>query len=84
VTSEDVASELDKIPFAPFRIHLVSGKMVDIPDSGLAFMLQNAVMVFQRQQDDQDTPPHDIISLRNIERLEQLPTPTQTGGDHAR
>jgi hypothetical protein len=57
VTSEDVASELDKIPFVPFRIHLVSGKVIDIPDSRLGFMLQNAVMVFQRQQDDQDTPP---------------------------
>jgi len=84
MTSEDVASELDKTPFVPFRIHLVSGKTVDIPDSGLGFMLQNAVMVFQRQQDDHDTPPYDIISLRNIERLEQLPAQTQTGGDHAR
>ena len=84
MTSEDVTSELDKLPFAPFRIHLVSGKTIDVPDSGLAFMLQNAVMVFQRQEDDQDTPPYDIISLRNIERLEQVPAGMQTGGDHAR
>jgi hypothetical protein len=83
LTSEDFKSELDKAPFVPFRIHLVSGKTVDIPNAGIAFMLKNAVMVFQKTNGDPGNSPYDIISLRNIERLEQLPVPAPIGGGHA-
>lgn len=70
MTNENIGSEIEKHPFVPFRLHLVSGKTVDVKSSGNAWMLQHAVMIFQ------DLPSHDrydIVALRNIERLEQLP-----------
>lgn len=70
MTSEDVRSELEKEPFAPFRLHLVSGKAVEVVSAGAAWMLQNAILVFQ---DLQSHGRYDIVSLRNVERLEQLP-----------
>ncbi len=42
MTSEDIRSELDKVPFKPFRLHLVSGKTVDVI-LGMGFMLQNSI-----------------------------------------
>jgi hypothetical protein len=72
VTSEDVRGELDKVPFLPFRIHLVSGKTLEVPHAGAAWMLRNTVLVFQVTDVPRDPPPYDIVSLRNIERLERL------------
>ena len=71
MTSEDVRSELEKRPFAPLRIHLVSGKEFDVMIAGVAFMLQNAIMVLQQNRSHRN-PGYDIIALRNIERLERL------------
>jgi hypothetical protein len=79
VTNEDIRSEIDKEPFVPFRLHLVSGNTVDVPNSSSAFMLKNAVMVFHKQPTDPESTPYDIIAMRNIERLEQRPA----GGEHA-
>lgn len=83
MTSEDLRSELERHPFVPFRLHLVSGKTVDVPNSGAAFMLQNSVMVFQQSSRDQGEADYDIIGLRNIERLEQVRNLTPTGERHA-
>jgi hypothetical protein len=69
VTSEDLRSELDRQPFSPVRIHLVSGKTVEVTIAGTAWMLQNSVMIFQ---DPGMHERYDVIALRNIERLEQL------------
>jgi hypothetical protein len=68
MTSEDVRSELDREPFRPLRLHLVSGKTVDVMAHGQAYMLQNSVMIVPDAQADR----YDIVALRNIERLEQL------------
>ena len=68
MTSEDVKSELDKQPFRRLRLHLVSGKTVDVVAPNQAYMLQNAVMVVP----DPWAERYDIVALRNIERLEQL------------
>jgi len=72
VTSEDIRSELEKQPFIPFKLHLVSGQAVEVKDSGQAEMLQNAVMIFQVPGRRSGESLYDIIALRNIERLEQL------------
>jgi len=72
MTSEDIKSELDKDPFIPFRLHLVSGKTVDIGNPNAATMLQNSVLIF-RQWHDREATGYDVIALRNIERQEQLP-----------
>jgi hypothetical protein len=72
MTSEDIRSELEKEPFVPFRLHLVSGDAVDVIMVGQAEMLQNSVLVFQREPRPNGEILYDVIALRNIERLEQL------------
>ena len=72
MTSEDIRSELEKESFIPFRLHLVSGKTVDVTMRGQAEMLQNAVLVFQRDSGPDGETLYDVIALRNIERLEQV------------
>jgi hypothetical protein len=47
---------------------LVSGKTIDVTNAGQAFMLQNAVMILP----DSRPEGHDIVALRNIERIELL------------
>lgn len=68
MTSEDVRSELERHPFTPLRLHLASGKTVDVLNEGMTALLQNAVLVFHARP----RRGYDIIALRNIERLEQL------------
>jgi hypothetical protein len=68
MTSEDVRSELDRQPFRPLRLHLVSGKTIDVTATGQAYMLQNAVMIVPDPRADR----YDVVALRNIERLEQM------------
>jgi hypothetical protein len=74
MTSEDIRSELDRGRFIPLRLHMGSGKTVDVMVPEAAWMLQNAVLVFQEQR---SVPPragrYDMIALRNIERIEQSP-----------
>ena len=79
MTSEDIRSELDKTPFIPFRLHLVSGKSVDVIIPKNAAMLQNAVLVFHAKEGSGRETLYDVISLRNIERLEQLGEGANTG-----
>lgn len=79
MTSEDVRSELEKRPFVPFRLHLVSGHAVHVKMERQAWMLQNAVMVFQPAADSAGEMLYDVIALRNIERLEQVGNRGPTG-----
>jgi hypothetical protein len=72
VTSEDIRSELDKNPFVPFRLHLVSGKAIEVTRPGAAWMLQNAILVLHSRTDAGEDSGYDVIALRNIEMLEQL------------
>jgi len=69
MTSEDLRSELEKQPFVPLRIHLVSGKEVDVLSPNAAWMLRNAVLVFHVPGNT--AAGYDVVALRNIERLEQ-------------
>jgi hypothetical protein len=70
VTSEDLRSELEKQPFIPLRMHLVSGKTIDVGLPGVAWMLQNSVLIFHVPHSRESG--YDVVALRNIERLEQL------------
>jgi hypothetical protein len=67
MTSEDIRSELERIPFSPFRLHLVSGKIFDVQNVNNVAMLQNAILVYQPLPQN----GYDVIALRNIERIEQ-------------
>jgi len=71
MTSEDIESELEKEPFGPFRLHLVSGKTVDVRSSADAYMLRSAVLVFQALVPVDRERRYDEVDLLNIERLQQ-------------
>ncbi len=67
MTSEDLRSQLERVPFRPLRLHLVSGISFDIRFPGNVTILQNTVMILQGRD-----PRFDVIALRNIERIEQI------------
>ena len=72
MTSRDIRGEIDKDPFVPLRLHLVSGKTIDVPLQSAAWVLQNALLVFQNaKRGSQSASGYDVIAFRNIERIEQ-------------
>lgn len=75
MTSEQIDSELDKTPFVPFRLHLASGKTVDIKTARGADVMGSTVMVFHPLTHPDSDPGYDLISVYNIERLEQMEEP---------
>jgi hypothetical protein len=73
----EASAEIEKVPFVPIRLHLVSGKTMDIPQAGIAWMMRTAVMVLQGiERDPNNGGRYDVVALRNIERIEQL-TPVE-------
>jgi len=72
MTRDDIQDEIDKDPFMPFRLQLVSGNSVDVRISDGAVVLRAAVCVMHQRRNPGDDPGYDLISIRNIERLEQL------------
>ena len=73
MTSKDLENELDREPFVPLQLHLVSGKAVAIPAARAAWLMQNSVLVFQNIQPGRSrVDGYDVIALRNIERIEQV------------
>ena len=72
MTRDDIQAEIDKDPFMPFRLHLVSGNSVDVRIADGAFVLRSAVCVMHQRRNPNDEPGYDLVSIRNIERLEQL------------
>lgn len=71
MTREDTESELEKQPFIPFRLHLASGKTIDVFASRSGWMLRNALLVLQDPSRSAESG-YNVIALRNIEMLEQL------------
>ena len=71
MTRETIESELDKLPFVPFRLHLVSGRTVDVLTPRSGYMLRSALLIFQDPSRSVDAG-YNVVSLRNIEMLEQL------------
>jgi len=72
MTSEDLRSELEKHPFTPIRIHLVSGYSIEIMKASDATMLQNSVLITHAPDPRFEEAGYDVVSLRNIERIEQI------------
>jgi hypothetical protein len=70
MSPSDVESEVEKSPFRPLRLHLVSGKIVDVTRPEMAWMLDRSLMVFQSERSDDDR--YDLVSISNIERIEQM------------
>jgi hypothetical protein len=70
VTRDEVEAELFRIPFHPFRLHLVSGKTVDVNDAGDGWMFKRSILITRRRKSGQGG--YNVVSLMNIERLERL------------
>ena len=83
MTSKDLESELVREPFVPLQLHLVSGKTVAIPAARAAWLMQNAVLIFQNiKPGRQRVDGYDVIALGNIERIEQIvPESPDTNSD---
>lgn len=72
MTSEDLRSQLERIPFLSLRLHLVSGNAFTIHRAKDAALLQSTLLVLQEHDPRYDDAGYDVIALRNIERIEQV------------
>ena len=70
MTREDIEAELDQRPFLPFRLHLASGKTLDVMNSGEGWMLRRSILIMRRRAKREAS--YDIVALVNIERLQRL------------
>ena len=73
MTKRELTAELTKDPFVPFRIHLVSGKVIDVLGPNAAYTLMNALLVLRNPRlGTPDAEGYDVLAYRDIERIEQL------------
>jgi hypothetical protein len=73
MTEEDLIDELEREPFQPFRIYLVSGKTLDVLTPNAAHPLRNSLLVLRiPAPGSRRAHGYDIIAYENVERLEQL------------
>lgn len=73
MTEDELIAELDREPFQPFRIHLVSGKVVDVLASNTAHTLSNSLLVLRNPTlGTSKAEGYDVAAYENIERLERL------------
>jgi hypothetical protein len=70
---EHIQEELDAEPFRPLRLHLVSGKTVDLLRPDAAMPLRDRLLVFRNlAAQGRRAEGYDLIAYVNIERIEQL------------
>lgn len=73
MTQEDLKQELDRDPFVPLRLHLASGKTVDIPYPHTAWVRQNTLLVVHPLHPGTHAiGEYEVVALRLIERIEQV------------
>lgn len=73
MTEDELIAELDKEPFQPFRIHLVSGKVLDVLAPSAAHPLGNSLLILRHPTlGTRKAEGYDVIAYENIERIEQL------------
>ena len=73
MTSEDLRQELERDPFVPLRLHLASGKVMDIDDPVTVWLQQNALLLMHRlRPGSQEIGGYDVIAFRLIERIELI------------
>lgn len=74
MTEEEFNEQLNADPFVPFRLHLVSGKTVDVLAHHAAWTLNNSLLVFRNPAAGRARAEgYDLLSYANIERIELLP-----------
>ena len=73
MTSGDIRQELERDSFVPLRLHLSSGKTIDIQYPGTAWIRQNTLLIVHPlRRGTQEIGGYDVAALRLIERIEQL------------
>ena len=73
MTEEDVVAELERDPFYPFRLQLVSGKVMDVLGPNTAHPLMNSLLVLRNPiVGTSRAEGYDVIAYYNIERIERL------------
>ena len=73
MTEDEVVTELQKEPFQPFRLHMVSGKVFDVLAPNVAHPLRNSLLVLRNPVlGTIRAEGYDVISYANIERIEEL------------
>jgi hypothetical protein len=73
MTEEHLREELDQEPFKPLRLHLVSGKAIDVLRAGTAWTLDDRLLVFRNPRTvGSSAEGYDVVAYHNIERIEQL------------
>ncbi len=72
MTGEDVQQELDRVPFEPLRLHLASGKVIDVVHPWTAWVRQSTLLVVHplKPLTSKIQNDYDVIALRQIERIE--------------
>jgi len=84
MTETELIDELEKEPFMPFRLHLVSGKTLDVRAPGLAHPLRNALLILRNPAGSVRSEGYDVVGYANIERIEQLDIGRPAGGKRKR
>ena len=78
--SKDIEAELERQPFVPIKLHLVSGKEMTIRNSNAAWMMQNTLVILRHPRRNRlRGDGYDVVSNRNIERIEQLTSRRSNG-----
>ena len=73
MTPAKLQQEVDRDPFIPLRLHLASGKTVDIRHSGAAWILSYGLLVLHGTKPGRSSATrYDVINYRLIEKLEQI------------
>jgi len=47
---QEVEAELTHVPFIPFRLHLVSGKTLDVNHAGERWVLRTSILITRRRK----------------------------------
>jgi len=73
MTSENVRQEIERHPFVPVRLHLASGKEIDIHDSAGVWFQRNALLLTDRIPAGSDeVGRYEVVAFDLIERIEQI------------
>jgi len=73
MTTEDLRQEVEREPFVPLRLHLSSGKTIDVEHPNSAFVRQNTVLIVHRLAPGSAAiGNYDVVAIRLIERIEQV------------
>ena len=74
MTEKELIAGLEKDPFVPFRLHLVSGKVVDVMAVNAAHPLRDSLFVLRNPRIGTAIrgEGYDVVAYHNIERIEQL------------